>query len=46
MDPFTIASLETLLNIEAIDKIDPHKRESPPNRELVAQGVGNIAAGF
>ncbi len=41
-----IASLETLLNIEAIDKTDPHKRESPPNRELIAQGVGNIAAGF
>jgi len=41
-----IASLETLLNIEAVDKIDPHKRESPPNRELVAQGVGNIFAGF
>ncbi len=41
-----VASLETLLNIEAIDKLDPHKRETPPNRELVAQGVGNIAAGF
>jgi len=41
-----IASLETLLNIEAVDKIDPHKRESPPNRELVAQGIGNIFAGF
>lgn len=41
-----IASLETLLNIEATDKIDPHKRSSPPNRELVAQGIGNIFAGF
>lgn len=41
-----IASLETLLNIEAIDKIDPHKRNSPPNSELIAQGVGNIFAGF
>lgn len=41
-----VASLETLLNIEAVDKLDPHKRESPPNRELVAQGVGNIFAGF
>ncbi len=41
-----IASLETLLNIEAIDKIDPHKRISPPNSELVAQGIGNIFAGF
>ncbi|MBI2272073.1 MAG: bifunctional SulP family inorganic anion transporter/carbonic anhydrase [Bacteroidetes bacterium] len=46
---FTIAavgSLETLLNIEAVDRIDPHKRESPPNRELVAQGVGNMMAGL
>lgn len=41
-----VASLETLLNIEAVDKLDPHKRESPPNRELIAQGVGNIAAGL
>lgn len=41
-----IASLETLLNIEAIDKIDPHKRLSPPNSELIAQGIGNIFAGF
>ena len=41
-----IASLETLLNIEAVDKIDPHKRYTPPNRELFAQGVGNIAAGL
>ncbi len=40
-----IASLETLLNLEAVDNIDPHKRKSPPNRELVAQGVGNIFAG-
>lgn len=41
-----IASLETLLNIEAVDKIDPRKRVSPPNRELMAQGVGNILAGL
>lgn len=41
-----VASLETLLNIEAVDKLDPHKRESPPNRELIAQGFGNVAAGF
>jgi carbonic anhydrase len=41
-----VASLETLLNIEAVDKLDPHKRETPPNRELVAQGVGNIFAGL
>lgn len=41
-----IASLETLLNIEAVDKLDPHKRQSPPNRELIAQGIGNIASGI
>ena len=41
-----VASLETLLNLEAVDKIDPHKRHSPPNRELIAQGVGNVLAGL
>lgn len=41
-----VASLETLLNLEAVDKIDPHKRHSPPNRELIAQGVGNMLAGL
>ncbi|MFK3738562.1 bifunctional SulP family inorganic anion transporter/carbonic anhydrase [Massilia sp. TN1-12] len=41
-----VASLETLLNVEAVDKLDPHKRETPPNRELVAQGIGNICAGL
>lgn len=41
-----VASIETLLNIEAIDNLDPHKRETPTNRELIAQGVGNISAGF
>jgi len=41
-----VASLETLLNLEAIDKIDPLKRDNPPNRELFAQGVGNIAGGL
>jgi MFS superfamily sulfate permease-like transporter len=39
-----IASLETLLSVEAVDKLDPHKRFTPPNRELKAQGVGNILA--
>jgi carbonic anhydrase/SulP family sulfate permease len=41
-----VASLETLLNLEAIDKIDPHQRTSPPNRELLAQGVGNVVVGL
>ena len=41
-----VASLETLLNIEAVDKIDPERRHTPANRELLAQGVGNITAGL
>jgi carbonic anhydrase len=41
-----VASLETLLNLEAVDNLDIHKRSSPPNRELIAQGTGNIFAGF
>jgi MFS superfamily sulfate permease-like transporter len=41
-----IASLETLLSLEAADKIDPLKRVSPPNRELLAQGIGNVINGF
>lgn len=41
-----VASIETLLNLEAIDRIDPRQRVSPPSRELVAQGVGNLVAGL
>ena len=41
-----VATLETLLNLEAVDRIDPEGRHSPPNRELVAQGVGNMLAGL
>lgn len=41
-----VASLETLLNLEAADKMDPQKRASPPNRELLAQGVGNTLSGL
>ncbi|MBA4062549.1 MAG: sulfate transporter [Isosphaera sp.] len=41
-----VASLETLLNLDAVDKIDPQQRTSPPSRELLAQGVGNVAAGL
>lgn len=41
-----VASLETLLGLEAIDKLDPMKRVSPTNRELVAQGSGNIVSGL
>lgn len=41
-----VASLETLLGIEAVDKIDPLKRVTPTNRELIAQGIGNITSGL
>lgn len=41
-----VASLETLLNLEATDKLDTHKRKSPPNRELFAQGIGNTLSGL
>jgi len=41
-----IASLETLLCIEAIDNLDPERRVTNTNRELFAQGVGNMASGM
>ena len=41
-----VASLETLLCLEATDKLDPYKRVSPANLELKAQGVGNIVSGL
>ncbi len=41
-----VASLETLLCVEATDKLDPYKRVTPTNRELKAQGVGNILSGL
>jgi MFS superfamily sulfate permease-like transporter len=41
-----IGSIETLLCLEATDKLDPLRRVSRPNRELTAQGVGNIVAGL
>lgn len=41
-----VASLETLLSLEAVDKIDPHKRVAPTNQELKAQGVGNMVSGL
>lgn len=41
-----VASLETLLCVEATDKIDPEKRVTPKNRELIAQGIGNIMSGL
>jgi len=41
-----VASLETLLCVEATDKLDPHKNVTPTNRELLAQGTGNILSGM
>jgi len=41
-----VASLETLLNLEAVDNLDPKRRSSPANRELFAQGVGNLTSGL
>lgn len=41
-----VASLETLLSIEAVDKLDTYKRKTPANRELIAQGIGNISSGL
>lgn len=41
-----VASLETLLCVEATDKLDTQKRTTPTNRELRAQGIGNIVAGL
>jgi MFS superfamily sulfate permease-like transporter len=39
-----VASLETLLSIEAVDNLDSQKRHTPPNRELLAQGAGNMVS--
>lgn len=41
-----LATLETLLCIEAIDKLDKHNRITPINRELIAQGIGNMTCGL
>ncbi|WP_025743688.1 SulP family inorganic anion transporter [Aquimarina pacifica] len=41
-----VASLETLLCVEATDKLDPEKNVTPTNRELLAQGTGNVISGM
>jgi MFS superfamily sulfate permease-like transporter len=41
-----VASIESLLSVEATDKLDPLKRVTPTNRELKAQGVGNVISGL
>lgn len=41
-----VSTLATLLNLEAVDRLDPQHRTSPPNRELLAQGIGNMVSGL
>ncbi|MFZ9044908.1 MAG: SulP family inorganic anion transporter [Cyclobacteriaceae bacterium] len=41
-----VASLETLLSLDAVDKLDPYKRIAPQSRELKAQGLGNLISGL
>lgn len=41
-----VASLETLLSIEAADKMDPYRRLTPLDRELKAQGITNLTSGL
>ncbi|MBL8177037.1 MAG: SulP family inorganic anion transporter [Bryobacterales bacterium] len=41
-----VGSIESLLSLEAADKLDPYRRISPPNRELLAQGMGNTVSGL
>jgi MFS superfamily sulfate permease-like transporter len=41
-----VASIESLLCVEATDRLDPHRRVTPPNRELIAQGLGNTVSGL
>ncbi len=41
-----VASIESLLSVEAVDELDPYKRVTPTNRELKAQGWGNLVSGF
>lgn len=41
-----VASIETLLSCQAVDRLDPLRRRTPPDRELIAQGIGNAATGL
>jgi len=41
-----VGSLETLISLEAVDKLDAYKRVTPANRELIAQGIGNVCSGL
>lgn len=41
-----VASIESLLSVEAVDDLDPYQRVTPTNRELKAQGLGNLVSGL
>jgi MFS superfamily sulfate permease-like transporter len=41
-----VASIESLLSVEAVDELDPYQRVTPTNRELKAQGIGNVVSGL
>ncbi len=41
-----VASIETLLSLQAVDRLDPLRRQSPPDRELLAQGFANMTSGL
>lgn len=41
-----VASIETLLSLQAVDRLDPLRRHSPPDRELLAQGLSNVVSGL
>lgn len=41
-----VASIESLLSVQAVDRLDPLRRQSPPDRELIAQGLGNAVSGL
>ena len=41
-----MASLKSLMNLDAVDRLDPRQRTSPPSRQLVAQGIGNVVSGM
>jgi len=41
-----IASIESLLSIKAVDKLDPQKRRSNVNKDLKALGLATVGSGF